>query len=317
MDHSQTNARGALARPLRRARARFSERLAEGAMAVAACLCAAAVAALFFFLLYFAAPLFTEGRVGEVFSLRWRPFQGEFGVGAMIAGSLFVALGALALAFPAGLGLCCFIRGLGPRPLALVVGGVVRFMASIPTVLYGFVSVFLLVPLLRDGFDAGSGFCWLAAALTLALLLTPTIVLLIDAQLQQVEPRYRLSLAALGISRAQGLLYALLPQCRQGLTAAAALGFGRALGDALISLMLAGNSPRVPHGLFDSARTLTAHIALVLATDSHSGAYRSLFAAGLLLLLTTSLLSSLAAMGARWSWRKAPDFAGREGEGGQ
>jgi phosphate transport system permease protein len=275
------------------------ERLVEGGLAATAGVSAAAVAALFLFLAYFAAPLFLEGQLGAVFSLRWRPFQGEFGVGAMIAGSLFVSLGALLLAFPAGVGLCCFIRGLGPRPLALAVGAAARFMASIPTVLYGFVSVFLLVPIFREGFDAGSGFCWLAASMTLALLLTPTIVLLVDAQLQQVEPRYRLTIAALGLSRAQGLLYALLPQCRSGLAAAAALGFGRALGDALISLMLAGNSPRVPHGFFDSARTLTAHIALVVATDSHSGAYRSLFAAGLLLLLTTSGLSALAAMGAR------------------
>ncbi|PLY04412.1 MAG: phosphate ABC transporter permease [Desulfuromonas sp.] len=249
--------------------------------------------ALFGFLAYFSLPLFIEGRLGELFSLHWRPFQGQFGILPMIVGTLLLALSALALAYPLGLGICLFIHGLGPallaRPLLLLVQG----MTGIPTVVYGFVSVFLLVPLLRNLFAHGSGFSLLAALLTLALLILPTIVLLIHSQLGQVVPALRLTATALGIARERELLYISLPASSYGLLAAAILGFGRAVGDTLIALMVAGNAARIPDSAFDSIRTLTAHIALVVSTDSQSTTYQSLFAGGLILFLTTAAINLL------------------------
>ncbi|MDO9631388.1 MAG: ABC transporter permease subunit, partial [Humidesulfovibrio sp.] len=133
----------------------------------------------------------------------------------------------------------------------------------------------------------GSGFSWLAALLVLALLVLPTIVLVLDSQLSLVGPPLRLTAAALGLSRAQELLHLTLPLSARGLKAAAVLGFGRAVGDTLIPLMLAGNAAQVPHSLLSALRTLTAHIALVVATDSQSAAYNSLFACGVILFLIT------------------------------
>jgi phosphate transport system permease protein len=255
--------------------------------AAASVLC---VAAIFGFLAWFSLPLLSEGQLGAVLSWHWRPTSGEFGILPMAVGSLLLASSAMLLAYPLGLGLCCFVHGLGPVQPSVDLGrplmGLVRLMTSVPTVVYGLASVFLLVPLIRGGFS-GSGFSWLAAALTLAVLVLPTIVLVIDSQLRQTGPELRLTAAALGLTRAQELLHLTLPLSARGLKAAAVLGFGRAVGDTLVPLMLAGNAAQVPHTPLDPLRTLTAHIALVVATDSQSAAYNSLFACGLILFLVT------------------------------
>lgn len=270
---------------------RASERWIEAALLASTLIAVFAVGAIFVFLGWFSLPILREGRLFEVVAWSWRPFQGAFGILPMVVGSLLLSLTAMALAFPAGVGICCFAHGLGHRPLARAVMLIIRFMTGIPTVVYGFVAVFLLVPLVRAHFGRGTGFSWLAAGLTLALLVLPTVVLVIDAELRRTEPRYRLASAALGLSQAQALLCVALPHSRRALVMAAVLGFGRAAGDTLVALMLAGNAAQVPGSLLDSLRTLTAHIALVVATDSGSRAYDSVFASGLILMLTTAAVN--------------------------
>ena len=251
------------------------------------------VLVLFGFLTYFTLPLFAEGQITELFSLHWRPFHGEFGILPMIAGTLALAISALLIAYPLGLGICLFVHGLGPRWLARPILLLIHGMTGIPTVVYGFVAVFLLVPLLRNNFSHGSGFSLLAASLTLSILILPTIVLLINSQLEQIVPKLRLTTTALGISRIHELTRISLPAASYGLLAAAILGFGRAVGDTLIALMVAGNAAQIPGSAFDSIRTLTAHIALVVATDSQSTTYHSLFACGLILFVTTASVNLL------------------------
>lgn len=259
-------------------------------------LCAAVFSALivgvlFIFLLYFTLPLFLEGKAAELFSAHWRPFHGEFGILPMVAGSLALALCSLSIAYPVGLGICLFIHGLGPEKLGRVVLLIIHFMTGIPTVIYGFVAAFVLVPFLRNAFAAGSGFSLLAAALTLSVLIVPTIVLLIHSQLQQISPALRLTATTLGISRIDELFHITLPAASYSLFAAAVLGFGRAVGDTLIALMVAGNAAQFPDSAFDSIRALTAHIALVVATDSQSSLYHSLFASGVILFITTAMVN--------------------------
>ena len=166
-------------------------------------------------------------------------------------------------------------------------------MTSIPTVVYGFVSVFLLVPRLREWFAVGSGFSLLAAVLTLSLLILPTITLILQSRLANSTRRSGWLPTAMGFTTVQQMRCVLLPAASRGLAVAAILGFGRAVGDTLISLMLAGNAAQFPDSLFASIRTLTAHIGLVLATDSQSMAYQSVFAAGLVLFLLTGAVSLL------------------------
>lgn len=260
-------------------------------------LCGAAVISaliilmLFVFLAWFTLPLFHTGQLGNLFSLNWRPFHGQFGIIPMMIGTVLLALSALIIAYPLGVGICLFIHGLGPAWLARPVLVLIHAMTGVPTVVYGFIAVFLLVPLLRDYFDSGTGFSLLAAALFLSILILPTIVLLINSQLQQLVPTLRLTATALGIERPQELINITLPAASHGLFAAAILGFGRAVGDTLIALMVAGNASQIPTSALDSIRTLTAHIALVVSADSQSTTYHSLFAGGLILFLTTTAVN--------------------------
>ena len=261
---------------------RHGDRWITFALFCAAAVSVLSVLSLFAFLLWFSLPLFQAWQLGALLSWHWRPQQGEFGILPMVVGSLCLGSSAMLLAFPLGLGVCCFAHGIGPAWAARPLLAAIRLMTSVPTVVYGLVSVFLLVPSIRAGFS-GSGFSWLAALLTLALLVLPTIVLLIDNEFSLVSPEIRLTAAALGFSRPQELLRLTLPLSSRGLVVAAVLGFGRAVGDTLIPLMLSGNAVQLPHSLLDPLRTLTAHIALVVATDSQSTAYNALFACGVIL----------------------------------
>ncbi len=249
--------------------------------------CAGVVMAILGFLLYFTWPIIQRGEIVAVFSLHWQPYQGQFGIIPMFIGSLCLAFLSMLIAYPLGIGISLFVCGLGPRFLTKPISRLVQFMAGVPTVVYGFVAAFSLVPFLRKSFPYGTGFCLLAASLTLALLLLPTIVLVLITGLKPLQDRLRLTYLGLGLNTKQALLHIVLPSTKGCFLAAGILGFGRALGDTLISLMLAGNAPQIPSSWFDSIRTLTAHIALVVATDSQSAAYNSVFTAGLILFLVS------------------------------
>ena len=251
------------------------------------------LAAIFVFLLVLAMPIFLEGQWGMILSMTWRPYQGHYGVLPMLAGSLALSVSAFAVAYPLGLGICLFACGPVPRSLRRGVMAVITFMTAIPTVVYGFVAVFLLVPMLNNAVTDRSGPSWLAACLTLALLVLPTIVLFLYETMRETEKRTRLTSASLGFSPLQALLLVVLPGSATGLRTAAVMGYCRALSDTLIPLMLAGNAPQLPTSLFDSIRTLTAHIALVVATDNSSPAFHSLFACGLFLFGMSLVMQAL------------------------
>jgi phosphate transport system permease protein len=275
----------------RRVSSRWHEYLMEPLLFLSGLISLLVVAAIFVFLIYFTIPIIASGELLKLLSWDWRPTAGQFGILPMAMGSLCLALSATLVAYPLGVGICCFTHSLGPRSIARLLMIIIDFMTSVPTVVYGFVSAFLLVPVLRQCFEHGTGFSWLAASVTLTVLVLPTIVLVIHTQLQQLGSDTQLTAVALGMSPAQGLLWVVLPQASRGLVAAAILGFGRALGDTIISLMVAGNAAQIPHSFLDSIRTLTAHIALVVATDVHSPAYHSLFLAGLILVTISALVN--------------------------
>lgn len=272
-------------------RCKWYETSAEIVLMISGLISAIAVAAIFVFLIYFTIPVVLNGDMSQLVSWTWRPAARQYGILPMAVGSLCLATSATLAAYPLGIGICCFVHGLGPRRLSRMVMIVIDFMTGVPTVVYGFLSVFMLVPLMRRCFESGTGFSWAAASITLTILILPTIVLVIHTQLRQSAPEMELAGTALGISRAQILLWIIFPHAFRGLSAAAVLGFGRALGDTIVSLMLAGNAAQVPHSLLDSIRTLPAHIALVTATDVHSTAYHSLFVSGLVLATIAALVN--------------------------
>ncbi len=259
---------------------------------LAAWLAGASVCAVFALIACFALPVVFSAQGGQIFNWVWRPDTHEFGILPMIVGSLLLSVSALLLSWPLAVGVACTIQDGGKNHLfGGTVAGIIRFMTTIPTVVYGFAAVFLLVPIVREAAGKGSGLCWLSAALMLALLILPTMVLVMDSAMRTKEKDVRITAAALGFTRSQTLACLVLPASRRWLLTAAILGFGRAVGDTLIPLMLTGNAPHVPESLFGSLRTLTAHMGLVTATEVGGPAYNSLFVAGGLLLLTSACVS--------------------------
>ncbi|TKB25400.1 ABC transporter permease subunit [Desulfopila sp. IMCC35006] len=234
-------------------------------------------------MLFLGWPLLSSGQFFVLLTREWLPSQEIYGIYPMIAGSMTIALLALCLSLPISLGTAFVAATLAPRRLRKVVLVTVRFMAGIPTVIYGFVAVFLLVPFMREQLAGGSGLNILTASMVLALLIAPTMIVFFVNGLGNVARSYCLAVDALGGKPVQKLLYLQLPQAWPTVLAGIILGFGRAMGDTLISLMLAGNSIAIPRGVFDSGRTLTAHIALVLAADFASMEFKSIFACGLVL----------------------------------
>lgn len=207
----------------------------------------------------------------------------------MVMGTLCITGTSLALSVPLSLGCAVFIQVKRPGFAGRWLLGWVQFMTGIPTVIYGFVGIFLLVPLIRSLFGRGSGLCILTAGLMLAVLIAPTMILFFVDALNRVPRSYGRTVTALGGTKVQQLIYVMLPQAWPGILAGLALGFGRAVGDTMIALMLAGNAVAMPASVLDSARTLTAHIALVIAADFDSPQFRTLFVCGLTLYVLTTL----------------------------
>ena len=249
-----------------------------------------ATAGVFVFMFYLGFPAMAGGRFLELFTSPWDPSRGLYGIRSMVAGSLLISLLSLVAAFPLSLGCSIFISVIKPGKTGLFLKRTVQFMTGIPTVVYGFVGIFLLVPLVRNLFEYGSGMSILTAALLLSILVTPTMVLVFSDAFRRVPVSYLEAVKALGGNRIQAFLHVILPCSWPGIMAGLVLAAGRAMGDTMISLMVAGNSVGLPRSVLDSGRTLTGHIGLIIAADFESLEFKSLFACGLILYLFTSLI---------------------------
>ena len=245
---------------------------------------------IFIFMIILGLPLFRGGYFFSLLTMPWIPGRGFYGIYPMIIGTSAISLLSLCFAFPLSLGVSAFISTIEPGGFGRLVKKAVTMMTAIPTVVYAFVGVFLLVPLVQTTFTTGSGMSIFTASLVLALLVSPTMILIFLNSFDNVPQSYRNAIDALGGSAVQKLLYVILPYSWKGIIAGTILGAGRAIGDTLVALMLAGNAVAVPGSVFESARTLTAHIALVTAADFDSVEFRTIFACGILLYLSTMLI---------------------------
>ena len=261
------------------------ERAVKGALSLAALIAASISGLIFFFLFYFSLPILSSGLIGDFLTRGWDPDKGVLGIFPMIVGTIYIAGLAMIWATPIGIGLAAFIQVFAPKPLGKILRWTVEFMTGIPTVVYGFAALFFLVPAIRRIFSYGTGLSVLTASVMLALLVLPTITLIAQDRLATVPKSQVLAALSLGASRMETFLHVLLPGAWRGLISAVVLGAGRAVGDTLIALMLAGNAVSLPGSLLDSARTLTAHIALVTAADYESLSFKAIFVCGLVLFI--------------------------------
>ncbi|WP_028582784.1 PstC family ABC transporter permease [Desulfogranum japonicum] len=250
-------------------------------------------AAVFLFLLFFGLPLLQSGQLTELLFSSWSPGKGVYGLYPMLVTSTLLAVLSMLISFPISLGTSFLITSLAPLKIRQILMGAVRVMTGIPTVVYSFAALFLLVPIMRNIFGHGTGMSILTASPVLALVTAPTMILFFVSSLNKVPASYTLAADALGGSQVQKLLYVMVPQAWPGILNGTLLGFGRAIGDTMVSLMLAGNSPAYPDSITDPARTLTAHIALTMAYDFDSMEFKSIFVCGLSLYLITAILMLL------------------------
>ncbi len=268
----------------------WKERLVEKVFLLSALISSSLTLLVLGFMAFMALPVLRDGGLFRLLTEPWAPQQGLYGIYPMIVSTMALSLLSLVFAFPLSLGCSFLISTLGPKSLSTFFRRMIQMMTGIPTVIYGFVGIFLLVPVIREFFQSGSGMCLLSAALMLGLLISPTMILFFCDSFDRVPRSYVDAAASLGADRVQTLLYVMLPSAGKGIGIGVLLAFGRAVGDTLISLMIAGNSVMTPGSLLDSVRTLTAHIALVIAADYESPEFRSIFACGLVLYLFISLV---------------------------
>jgi phosphate ABC transporter permease protein PstC len=210
----------------------------------------------------------------------------------MIIGSLFVTLGALIVGVPLGLACAVFLAEFSPPTIQKVLKPIIELLAGIPSVVYGFIGIVILVPLVRNLFG-GSGFSVLTSALVLGIMILPTIVSISYDSLVAVPQTYREGSYALGATKWQTVLMVLFPSARSGIIAAIILGMGRAIGETMAVIMIAGNALKIPHSILDPVRTITSTIALELGYSS--GDHRlALFACGSILFIIIIILNIIA-----------------------
>lgn len=259
------------------------------------------VLAIFLFVFREAAPVVTSGKVKLtefLGSIEWYPTSAvkvRYGALALIVGSLSVTLVAMVLAVPFGLGAAVFVSEFCGRKTREALKVIIELLAAIPSVVWGFIGMTVISPLLVKYAGAPIGVNLLNGGLILALMSVPVIVSIGEDALKAVPDSYREAALALGATRWQVVWRVLLPAARNGLLAAVLLGVGRAIGETMAVLMATGHAVQIPHGLLDSVRTLTANIAAELGeAPVGSDHYRVLFLMGVLLFLITFVVNLAA-----------------------
>jgi len=229
-----------------------------------------------------------------LFSSHWAPTRGHFGILAMIISSILVTLGAMVLGVPLGLACAIVLAEFSPPRLTRILKPTLELLAGIPSVVYGFLGVIWLVPLIRT-YLGGPGLSLLTGAIILGIMVLPTIISISIDALTAVPDMYRQGSIALGATQWQTVQRVVLPAARSGIITAIILGMGRAIGETMAVIMVAGNALQIPRSLLDPVRTLTSNIALELGYAA--GRHReALFATGIVLFLVIMFLNLTATL---------------------
>ena len=230
-----------------------------------------------------------------LFGKVWAPTNAttgpQFGILPFILTSVYGTAGALLLGGPGGLMTAIFLAKAAPPRLAAVIRTAVQLLAGIPSVVYGLVGMIVLVPAIRRAFGLGSGACLLAAILVLTVMVLPSIINVAETALQAVPREYEEASLALGATETETYFRVSLPAARSGVAAAVVLGVGRAIGEAMAIIMVAGNVANMP-GLFTSVRFLTTGIISGMSYAPVGSLYQqALFSIGLVLFLFIMLIN--------------------------
>ena len=241
---------------------------------LAACVSVVIVMMICAFLFAKGLPTMVEIGVGDfLLGTKWKPSIDVYGIMPMILGSFYVTVGALVIGVPVGILTAIFMAYFCPEKLYGILKPAVELLAGIPSVVYGFFGLVMLVPLVRDNFG-GTGFGILTASILLGIMLLPTVISVAEAALRAVPKSYYEGALALGADHTHSVFSIIVPAAKSGIFAAIVLGIGRAIGETMAVIMVAGNQARIPQSLLDGVRTMTANIVIEMgyAADLHRDA---------------------------------------------
>ncbi|MBN1299511.1 MAG: phosphate ABC transporter permease subunit PstC [Actinobacteria bacterium] len=226
--------------------------------------------------------------------LKWAPTHGEgkFGFVPLFTGSLLTTFTAIAIAIPLGIGSALYIGELAPRVVRETLKPIIEILATIPSVVIGFIGLKIAVPLIKNIFNLSIGQTALTGAVMLAFMSLPTIISISEDAINAVPNRYRHASLALGATKWETTYKVVVPAASSGMMAAVMLGLGRVVGETMTVLMLTGNSPRIVFSILQPVRTITATIAAEMGETAQGGLhYSALFAIGFILFIITFLIN--------------------------
>ena len=278
----------------------WTEKFMRGVFFIAACASVLAVALICIFLFANGIPAMKEIGFGKFLTGQmWRPKNQIFGIFPMIIGSLYVTAGAILLGVPVGILTSVFMAHYCPKKIYRPLKAATELLAGIPSVVYGFFGLVVLVPWIREmgrglGFG-GNGSSILTASLLLGMMILPTIIGVTESAIRAVPAQYYEGAVALGATHERAIFRVILPAAKSGVVAGIVLGIGRAIGETMAVIMVAGNQARMPAGIFRGIRTLTANIVIEMgyATDLHREA---LIATGVVLFVFILLINFSVAL---------------------
>lgn len=249
----------------------FKEKGMRLVFLISACASILSVAIICLFL--FANGLPAIGEIGPLKFLlgeRWKPGNDIYGILPMILGSIYVTAGAIVVGVPVGILTAVYLSRFCPKKLYRIIKPAIDLLAGIPSVVYGFFGMVVIVPVM-SGLFGGSGKSMATASVLLGIMILPTIIGVSESAINAVPDSYYEGALALGASHERSVFFATLPAAKSGILAGVVLGIGRAIGETMAVIMVAGNQARMPKGLFAGVRTMTANIVLEMgyATDLH------------------------------------------------
>ena len=222
----------------------------------------------------------------------WKPLEGHFGIFPMIVGSIYVTAGAIILGVPIGILCAVFMARFCPKRLYKILKPAVDLLAGIPSIVYGFFALMVIVPAMQNIFG-GSGKGILTASILLAIMILPTIIGVAESALRAVPESYYEGALALGATHERSVFFTILPAAKSGILAGVILGIGRAIGETMAVVYIAGNQPVLPDSILSGVRTMTANIVLEMGYAA-DGIHRNALIATAVVLFVFILIINLS-----------------------
>ena len=272
---------------------RIRERVMQIVFLIAACISILAVALICIYLFANGLPaIFEIGPLNFLLGTDWRPNADHYGIFPMILGSIYVTAGAIIVGVPLGLLAAIFMAKFCPKPLYKFLKPAVDLLAGIPSIVYGFFGPMVVVPLMQQLFPNTSGKSILTASVLLGIMILPTIIGVSESAIRAVPDSYYEGALALGASHERSVFFVTVPAAKSGIMAGIILGVGRAIGETMAVIMIAGNQPQIPDSLLEGVRTLTGNIVMEMGYST--GLHReALIATGVVLFVFILIINLL------------------------